>query len=300
MNAHKSNFLSLISRTGIALGIIGMLMSLMGCAGTCCVITRLDLEPQWVCPGKDFSPNVHFRLENFDEDGDPSSDGTCLWSLWETTKAKPNQPGAVNLTQKVGPLANTGKGRWETPATGVHVVAGAQATGYRISLIASNPECNKEGEEYLKNHQAEIEKLFGVDLDDNEVMTAHAKVELISARVPGKPLCVPHALDVQSGFTWVKDEVRAGKGIAIEGVENLNPFSLEVKHVLPPPLGPEYAVLQPKGKPGAGTTVFDGRSPNGKWFIKAVHSIDYDNYMKHGLKYLGKPSICIAVGLRCQ
>lgn len=297
MNACKNNFLSLHLRTGLALCIIGVFMSLIGCRGTCPVITRLDTEPQWVCPGQDFSPKVDFRIENFDEDGNPSSDGTCLWQLWETTKAKPNQPGAVALTNKVGPLTNPGKGIWETPG-GVHVVGAAQAAAYRFTLIASNTECDQKGEEYMRNHQAEIEKLFGVDLDDNEIMTAHAKVELISAGGQRKLLCVPHALDVQGGFTWVKDEARAGIRIAIDGVENLNPFSLEVKHALPS--GPVSVFLRPKGDPGAKTTVFNGQSPNGKWAIKVLNSVDYDNYMKHGLKYVGKPSICIAVGLKCE
>lgn len=279
---------------------LGLVLTGTSCKGTCAVITRLDTEPQWVCPGADFSPLVHFRIENFDEDGDPSSDGLCLWSLWETTKAKPNLPGAIPLTKKVGKLDNPSKGVWETPPSGVYVISGTQATDYRFTLIASNDKCENEGENYLKSHQKDIEKRYGVDLDDNEVMMAHTSVEVITVGGP-RELCVPHAIDVQSGFTWVKEEIRAGNGIFIEGVENPHPFSIEVKQELPPPLGTVYQILDPQGTAGAMTNAFDGRTPNGKWAIKALHSPDYDAFIQQNLKnYMGKPSICIVVGLKCQ
>ncbi|MBN1451852.1 MAG: hypothetical protein JW963_12620 [Anaerolineales bacterium] len=294
MNTHTSNF-SFPLRVSIALGIIVMTMSLTGCGGeaTCPVITRFEAEPQWVCPGQDFSPKVNFRIENFDEDGNPSSDGPCLWKLWDTTNGKPNQPGAVALTNNVGTLNNPSAGVFETPG-GVHVVSGSQAAGYQFTLIASNTECSQDGEEALRRQQARIEELYGVELDDNEVMTAITTVELVSISGPQKLLCLPHVSDVQSGFTWVKDEARAGNRVVINGVENLYPFPLEVER------GSLYAVLQPRGDPGAKTTVFDGQSPNGKWAVKALVSTDYDNYIQHGLDYVGKPSICLIVQLACE
>jgi hypothetical protein len=299
MKADQTSRLVALFSSGGLLSAMLCLVALMGCAGTCPVITHFAAEPQWVCPGQDFSPKIHFRIENYDEDGDRSSDGTCLWGLWETSKGAPNQPGSVALTSKVGSLKSPGTGIHETPAGGVHVVGGAQTSGYRFSLIASNTECDSDGEKYLKNHQEEIEDLFGVDLDDNAVMTAHAQVVVISAPT-SRMLCIPHALDVQAGFTWIGDEVRAGKRIVIDGLVNTNPFSVQVKHVLPPPHGTKHIVLQPRGTSGASTTMFDGQSPNGKWAIKAVHDTDYQDYIQHGLKYVGKPPICVQIGLCCK
>jgi hypothetical protein len=295
MNTYKSN-LSLPLRAGIAFGVGVILMSLTGCGGggtTCPIITRFDAEPQWVCPGQDFSPKVDFRIENFNENGNPSSEGPCLWKLWDTTNGKPNQPGAIALTNNVGPLNNPSTGVFETPG-GVHVVSGAQAVGHQFTLIAANTECSRDGENYIKSHQAEIEEKYGVELDDNEIMTAIATVELVSVGGPQRLLCFQHASDIQSGFTWVKDEARAGNGVVIDEVENFYSFPLEVEH------GTQYTVLQPKGDPGARTTVFNGQSPNGKWSVKTLVSTDYDNYMKHGLNYVGKPSICLMVQLTCQ
>jgi hypothetical protein len=293
VNTYKSN-LSLPFRAGITFGISVILMSLTGCGGsTCPIITRFDAEPEWVCPGQDFSPKVNFRIENFDEDGNPSSDGPCLWQLWDTTNGKPNQPGAIALTNNVGPLNNPSAGFFETPG-GVHVVSGAQAVGHQFTLIASNTECSQDGEEYIKRQQAEIEALYGVELDDNEIMTAITTVELVSVRGPQRLLCLQHASDIQGGFTWVKEEARAGNGVVIDGVENFYSFPLEVEH------GTQYAVLQPNGDPNAKTTVFNGQSPNGKWSVKTLISTDYDNYMNHGLNYVGKPSICLMVQLTCQ
>jgi hypothetical protein len=298
MNSKIRNFLSLFLRIGAALGIIVTLIALKGCASTCAIITNLDAQPQWVCPGKDFSPKVDFGISNFNEDGNLSGAGHMLWTLWETTNAKPYQPGAVNLNNNVGQLSNPYAGFWETPG-GVHVVSGAQAAGYQFSLIAANDECPHDAGEYMKSHQKEIENMFGVELDDNEIMTALAKVELISAVGNRKLLCISHVYDIQGGFTWVKsDEARAGDGIVIDGIENSYPFSLEIEHMLPS--GSVYAVLKPKGDPQAKTTVFDGRTPNGKWSAKAVNSADYDKYIKHNLKWVGKPSICLTIGIKCQ
>ena len=289
---YKSN-LSLPIRVGIVFGIGVILMSLTGCGSTCSIITRFDAEPQWVCPGQDFSPKVNFRIEYFDEDGNPSSDGPCYWKLWDTTNGKPNQPGAIALTNNVAPLNNPSAWVFGTPG-GVHVVSGSQAAGHQFTLIASNDACSQDGEEYIKRQQPEIEALYGVELDDNEVMSAITTVELVSVRGPQRLLCLQHVSDVQSGYTWAKEETRAGNGVVIDGIENFYSFPLEVEH------GTQYAVLQPKGNPGAKTTAFDGQSPNGKWSVRTLMSTDYDSYMKHGLNYVGKPSICLTVQLTCQ
>ncbi len=296
MNAIKKALTMFPIHLFLALAAITSAMSLAGCSGTCPIITRFETEPQWVCPGTDFSPAVHFKIENFNEDGKRSDKGTCLWQLWDTTRGKPGQPGSVNLTKKVGPLVKPDKGVWATPSGGVHVVGGSIAKRYRFSLIASNTACNDKGKEYIRDHQAEIEKRYGVDLDDNETMMAHTSVDLVT--VPAaKRLCVPHAVDVQAGFTWVKDEVRGGRGIVIAGLMNPNGFALEIKHILPPPAGTVYQTLGP----GDRTAAFNGRSPNGRWAIKALKSIDYDNFIRDNrLKYTGKPSICVRIRLECR
>jgi len=274
-------------------GLIGISLGAAGCAGTCPIITRHDAEPEWVCPGRDFSPKNHFRIQNFNEDGKASSSGTTLWGIWETSKGKHGQPGSVALTSKVAGQVSSKGGVIETQPAGVHAVGGSWTAGYLFTLVAANTDCPRDGEAYLRQKQAEIEKLFGVELDDAEVMTAHARVEVL----PGpavRRICVPHAVDVQGGFTWTKDEVRAGSGMVIDGVENPNAFEIEVIHQLP--AGSVSRVLGAKAKnPG-----FDGRTPNGKWSIKASSSAEYDKYVKHGLKYVGNPSICISVGIRCQ
>ncbi|GEM_PF-4936152 len=296
MNTLKNSHSISLVHLFLAFGIIAAAMALSGCKGTCSIITRLETEPQWVCPGTDFSPALHFRIENFDQDSDRSDAGTCIWKLWDSTKAKPNQPGSVPLTKKVGPLSNPDKGVYETPPGGVHVVAGSVARRYRFSLVAANTECKSEGEEYIRDHQAEIEKHYGVDLDDAETMMAHASVELISVPAPQR-LCVPHAIDVQGGFTWVKDEVRGGSGIVITALANPNPFALEIKHILPPPAGTVYRTLGP----GDRTNAFNGRTPNGRWAIKTLNTADYNNFIqKNRLKYTGKPSICVEIELQCQ
>jgi hypothetical protein len=295
MKAIKNKFFSVHLRSILALCWVTFVILLIGCS-TGTIITRLAVEPQWICPGQDFSPKVDFRLENIDNKGNPSSEGTCLWALWETSKAKPNQPGAIALTNKVGKLNYPSTGVWETPG-GVNVIGGSLASGYNMTLIASNTECDADCEKYIKDHQAEIEKLFGVDLDDNEVMTAHATVELLGYETEKKFLCIPHAEDVVNGFTWVSDETSAGIGIAIDGIENQYSFSLEVKH--DSPTGPVSVVLRPAGDPNAKSVVFNGQSPNGKWEIKTLNSADYRDYIEHELTYVGKPSICIVVNLTC-
>jgi hypothetical protein len=90
--------------------IVTVVISPTGCKNTAAIITRLDTEPQWICPGTDFSPEVHFRIENIDNEEKPSDDGHCLWKLIDTTKANAFQPGAVPLTNKVGTLNNPSKG----------------------------------------------------------------------------------------------------------------------------------------------------------------------------------------------
>ncbi len=265
-----------------------------GCKTTTAIITRFETEPQWICPGTDFSPEVHFRIENIYKDGKPSDEGTCLWKLLDTTKASAFQPGAVPLTNKVGNLNNPSKGVFETPPNGVHVVGGSHAQTYKFTLIASNTDCDSDCENSVKRNQKKIEDTYGVDLDDNEVMMAHTTVELISMGGP-KRICVPHAIDVSGGWYWQKEEVRAGQRIVIDLVENINDFPLEV---MPP--GQPSKILSSAGQPGSRTHDFDGHSPNGKWKVKAPNNIDYQKYMKHGIDYVNKPSICINVGIRCQ
>ncbi len=296
MKTFKNSLSTSLVHLFLAFSVIAAAMPLSGCRGTCSVITRLETKPQWVCPGTDFSPAVHFRIENFDEKGNHSDDGTCVWKLWDSTKAKPNQPGSVSLTKKVGPLSHPAKGIRETPHGGVQVVAGSIAKRYRFSLSASNTECKTKGSKYLRDHQAEIEKRYGIDLDDNETMMAHTSVELISVPAPQR-LCTPYAIDAQAGFTWVKDEVRGGRGIIIAGLSNPNSFPLEIQHILPPPAGTVYRTVGP----GDRTDVFNGRTPNGRWAIKTLHKADHDNFLRDNqLKYTGKPSICVEIELQCQ
>jgi hypothetical protein len=170
----------------------------------------------------------------------------------------------------------------------------SHAQTYKFTLIASNTECDHDCEKSLRKNQTKIEKIYGVDLDDNEVMMAHTTVELITLSGP-KRICVPHAIDLSGGWTWQKEEVRAGKRIVIDLVENINDFSLEI---MPPGQPPK--ILSPVGQPGSRTHNFDGHSPNGKWKIRATNNVDYEKYIKHGVDYAGKPSICINVGVRCQ
>lgn len=297
----KKNSQMMFLRFTIAVSIIGFFMTLMGCKGACPIITRFETEPQWICPGKDFSPKVHFRIENFDEEGNHSTKGEVLKKLLDTTKANINtpglvcvKPGVVLLTHKLGPMNQPSPGIIETPANGVTVVSGSKAQTYRFALVASNVKCKDKGEKHLLSIQNEIESHYGVDLDDDEIMTAHTAVELIAVGAP-KRLCVPHVKDVSGGWYWVKEEVRAGKSIVIDFVENTNDFPI---NVMPP--GQPSKILSSAGQHGARTHDFDGHSPNGKWKIKAPNNLDYEKYIKHSYKYLGKPSICITVGIKCQ
>jgi hypothetical protein len=277
----------------VAVAITATLLQLTGCRGTCSIITRHDVEPQWVCPGADFSPRNHFRIENKNEDGAASSQGTTLWQFWDTSKGKHGQPGSVSLTSQLPPMVVTPDGIIATPSPGVHTVSGSLASGYRFTLIAANTECKDDGEKWLRQNQSSIEAATGVELDDNELMTSHVAVELVSGRVT-KRICVPHSRDLN--FPWTGDEVRAGSALAIDELRNPNAFSVEVFHELAPPVGTVSSTVAA----GASTATFNGSTPNGKWRVKATDPAAYAAFLQHAPKYIGKPAICFDVVLSCK
>lgn len=302
----RSKAYSILLKITYGLCIIGILSFLAGCRGECAVITKFEAEPEWVCPGEDFSVTIHYRVEIFDEDGEhyvPTSGGSLLPVLYDVTKADlstpgpiVNKPGVVSITQPSGTISMTSHGVWETPANGYTVVGVAQAQPYRFALISPclPCDCDDEAQQYLLSNQNKIEEFFGVELDDDEVMTALCDVELVRAGGP-KRLCVPYVEDVTDGWHFVKEEVRAGKHIVIDFVENINPFPI---NVMPP--GQPTKILSATGQQGALTHDFDGNSPNGKWKIKMTNQLDHDNFIKHNYQYMGTPSVCIKVGIRCQ
>ncbi len=284
---------TIVHRIRHALMAIGACVALVGCEATCCIITRFETEPQWVCPGKDLAAKAHIRLENFDEEGDAaSSDLGTTWALWNTTTAPWDQPGAISLTNKVGALNSPGNGVQETPAAGVLVLSSSQTKNFELTLTATNKDCDEEAEKYLISQQTQIEKMFDLDLIDTEPMTARTRLEVVSSPAT-QVICVPHVTDVQGGLYWTKDEKRAGPRIVIDGLRNLSDVPLQVSHSKSP-----VRPLAPQGT----SSDFDGVSPNGKWEI-GVASADraaYDAYINHRLKYVGKPAVCLEIGLRCK
>ena len=278
----------------IKASLVAVLVSavLVGCGGTCCVITKFETEPQWVCPGQDFAAKVHFRLENFDKDGNPSDGGRTLWNLWNTTTAAWNQPGAISLSNKVGTLNRPRPGIHETPAAGVFVLSSSQAQNFELTLTATNLDCDPKAEDYLRSHQAQLEQMFGLDLDDSQAMTARTRIEVISSPA-NRAICVPHVIDPQGGIFWVTEEKRAGPGIVIDGIRNVGDVPLLVSHASKP-----AKLVAPQRT----SRDFDGASPNGRWEVGVAPGdrAAYDVYVDHGLEHVGKRPICIEIGLRCE
>ena len=207
-----------------------------------------------------------------------------------------NKPGVLSIKQPSGTISMTSHGVWETPASGYTIVGTAQAQTFRFALISPciPCDCDDDAQQYLLNNQNKIEEFFGVELDDDEVMTALCDVELVRAGGP-KRLCVPFVEDAINGWHFVKEEVRAGKRIVIDFVENENPFPI---NVMPP--GQHSKILSAAGQQGSLTHNFDGHSPNGKWMIKMTNQHDHDTFINHNYQYLGTPSVCIKVGIKCQ
>lgn len=284
-------------RASFALLIALPLLSVAGCKTTAAVITQFEMEPQWVCPGTDFSPAIHLRIENFDEDSNRSTDGVVLYSLMDITNVTPNQPGLIATqkgTVKLPPPQTTvdkKRGIIETPSSGIHVVSGSQVQNYALALTATNTECNSDCEDYLRNNQTGIEQAYNVDLADGEVMTACTDVKLLSVRGERVKICAPVLEDIGGGWQWVKNEVRGGKKIVIEGVKNINSFPLSI---MPP--GQSSKILNA----GEEASDFDGHSPNGDWKFRARNNLDFESYNQNKQKWSGKPLMCIEIGIRCK
>ncbi len=286
-----------LAGVGFALLITLGLLSIPGCKTTGAIITRFQTEPQWVCPGTDFSPAIHLRIENFDQDKNRSTDGVVLFGLMDITNVAPNQPGLIanqKGTVKLPPpqtVVDKQRGIIETPSSGVHVISGALAKSYAFALTATNTDCNDDCEDYLRKNQTAIEKKYNVDLADAEVMTARADVKLLDVRGEHVKICAPVLEDPTGGWQWVTNEVRAGQRIVIEGVKNINSFPLSI---MPPG--------QPSKILNAGEEVpdFNGHSPNGDWKFRAPNNLDFERYNQDTLKWTGKPLMCVEIGIRCQ
>ncbi len=294
---------------------IGYFSIFSGCNGddVCCsVIESFTAKPQYICPGDiDFAPRAYIQIGNYDQNEkhceSTSGVGGFKWQLWETTKGAPETPGAKKLASpQTHSLLKVGLGVYATPSQGFPAASSPLPGKRQFTLSAVNLNCSVGAQNHMIGNQKKYEKMLGLELDDGKPMQATIQIQQLSPGISTHRICFPHLIDI-AGAQWMREVTEFGSKTSIPyiemvGVANPNSIEIEVSHKPPGASSNTLGwVIKPGGSVDLSGSIGPGvpRNPNGTWKVAIKDTVEYEKYVKHGLKYLGAPPICVEIKARC-
>jgi hypothetical protein len=256
MNHHKTDVLAMVLRLLVFLGLLLGLHGCNGCTPCCPKILNFTSNRQWLCADCPDAQALLFFTVVYEKEGAPCDLSGGLIGL-KVKDGKGLNPSYI--------VKNPSKpGLYENKPGGVPVRAGRNFELPKTSTIT----------------------LTATGDDGCPAATQDIEIKVVESKSREK-LCFPHNDLPPAQGLWTGTSDIFSVGVAVDYVENPNPFVIQVTHA-----GPTVKIA-PSTDPNPKTFGFKDLPANGKWSIQIPDPGDYQKFLASGKE------LCVIVGLKC-